>query len=148
MQLSKASQIHLRRIDPSQNMRRFYCLTVQPTLFGGESFNRNWGRIESRGQTMMETFDLADDAELAFERLERRKNAEDIATPFSGDRDARSVFASRRDEGPAWWQGPLLKRSVAVAVRAGPDQLQAFLAFHLDEGGVNGCGEARIVQLD
>jgi hypothetical protein len=25
--------LHLRRIDPSQKLRRFYCLTIQPTLF-------------------------------------------------------------------------------------------------------------------
>ena len=27
--------LHLRRIDPSRNMRRFYRLDVQPDLFGG-----------------------------------------------------------------------------------------------------------------
>ena len=65
--------VHLRRIDPAQNMRRFYSLSVQPTLFGGASLIRDWGRIGTRGQTMMETFDTADDADLAFDRLERSK---------------------------------------------------------------------------
>ena len=27
--------LHLRRIDPSRNMRRFYRLDMQPDLFGG-----------------------------------------------------------------------------------------------------------------
>ncbi|WP_159650744.1 WGR domain-containing protein, partial [Bosea sp. 125] len=33
----------LRRIDPTRNMRRFYVLSVQPTLFGGVSLVRHWG---------------------------------------------------------------------------------------------------------
>ena len=42
-------------------------------------------------------------------------------------------------------RGPLA--GCSVPVRAGPDQLQAFLAFHLDQGGVDRSGEARVVQL-
>jgi hypothetical protein len=37
--------------------------------------------------------------------------------------------------------------SVAVAVGPGPDELQAVLAFDLDQRGVDRVGEARIVQL-
>ena len=44
----------LRRIDPARNMRRFYMLTVQPDLFGGASLIREWGRIGSRGQSLIE----------------------------------------------------------------------------------------------
>lgn len=54
-------------------MRRFYMLAIQPTLFGGASVIRNWGRIGSGGQTMMETFDHPDDADAALSRLERTK---------------------------------------------------------------------------
>ncbi|EEE48153.2 WGR domain protein (plasmid) [Labrenzia sp. THAF191b] len=54
-------------------MRRFYCLTVQPTLFGGASLIRDWGRIGTRGQTMMETFDWPADATNALVRIERSK---------------------------------------------------------------------------
>ena len=73
MSSSPPDPVHLKRIDPEQNMRRFYCLTVQPTLFGGASLIRDWGRIGTRGQTMMETFDAAEDADKAFDRLERAK---------------------------------------------------------------------------
>lgn len=73
MSSSPPDPVHLKRIDSAQNMRRFYCLTVQPTLFGGASLIRDWGRIGTRGQTMMETFDEADDADKAFDRLERAK---------------------------------------------------------------------------
>ncbi|QPC88916.1 WGR domain-containing protein (plasmid) [Mesorhizobium sp. NBSH29] len=65
--------VHLRRIDPDRNMARFYVLSIQPTLFGGASLIRNWGRIGSNGQAMMETFDESDNAGRALARLERVK---------------------------------------------------------------------------
>ena len=65
--------VHLCRIDPGQNMRRFYTLAIQPTLFGGASVIRNWGRIGSNGQTKVETFDAQEDAHMALSRLERAK---------------------------------------------------------------------------
>lgn len=65
--------IHLRRIDPTQNMLRFYSLAIQPTLFGGASVTRNWGRIGSNGQSMMETFDQAEEAKIVMAKLQRTK---------------------------------------------------------------------------
>lgn len=65
--------VHLRRIDPTQNMRRFYSLVIQPTLFGGASVIRNWGRIGTNGQSMMETFDEAEEAKIAMIKLQRTK---------------------------------------------------------------------------
>lgn len=43
------SAVVLRRIDAAQNMARFYRLDVQPDLFGGWSFIREWGRIGRPG---------------------------------------------------------------------------------------------------
>ena len=63
----------MHRIDPTQNMRRFYSLTIQPTLFGGASVIRNWGRIGTSGQSMMQTFDTTDDAKAASTQLARSK---------------------------------------------------------------------------
>ncbi|RWI01189.1 WGR domain-containing protein [Mesorhizobium sp.] len=54
-------------------MRRFYSLAIQPTLFGGASVVRNWGRIGTNGQSMMETFDQAEAAMIAMARLQRTK---------------------------------------------------------------------------
>jgi predicted DNA-binding WGR domain protein len=65
--------VHLHRIDPARNMRRFYALEIQPTLFGGASVVRSWGRIGTSGQTMMETFDDPGEAGLVFMRIERSK---------------------------------------------------------------------------
>ncbi|MCF1473494.1 MULTISPECIES: WGR domain-containing protein [Rhizobium/Agrobacterium group] len=73
MEKENNSPIQLRRIDPSQNMRRFYTLALQPTLFGGASVIRNWGRIGTTGQTMIETFDRKEDAQRVLSRLERTK---------------------------------------------------------------------------
>jgi predicted DNA-binding WGR domain protein len=73
MEKEQSGPVHLHRIDASQNMRRFYSLAIQPTLFGGASVIRHWGRIGSGGQTMMETFDHVQDADWAFSRIERTK---------------------------------------------------------------------------
>lgn len=73
MENEDTKSVHLHRIDPTQNMRRFYSLAIQPTLFGGASVVRNWGRIGTYGQTMMETFDDVDEAAAALARLERVK---------------------------------------------------------------------------
>ena len=75
--------VHLRRVDPSQNMRRFYNLSIQPTLFGGASLVREWGRIGTRGQSMIETFDgsdQADDALIRLERIKRRRGYRDAGS--------------------------------------------------------------------
>lgn len=73
MSSSVVDPIHLRRIDPARNMRRFYELGIQPTLFGGFSLMRSWGRIGAVGQSMIETFDQEAEATLALTRLMRAK---------------------------------------------------------------------------
>lgn len=75
------NDIHLHRIDASLNMRRFYSLTLQPTLFGGVSVIRNWGRIGTSGQVMIETFDEPDDAESVLGRLETKKKRRGYRAP-------------------------------------------------------------------
>ncbi len=73
--------LHLLRIDPARNMARFYVLSIQPTLFGGASLVRNWGRIGTNGQAMMETFDERADIDEAFARLARRKRKRGYMAP-------------------------------------------------------------------
>ena len=67
------SPVDLHRIDPARNMRRFYMLAIQPTLFGEVSVIRNWGRIGSHGQTKIESYDDLTGAETALIRLAERK---------------------------------------------------------------------------
>ena len=59
----------LFRIDPTQNMRRFYSVSVQPNLFGGHSVMRNWERIGSGGQMRIKFYDSIDRAVLERDRL-------------------------------------------------------------------------------
>ncbi|OPH81401.1 WGR domain-containing protein [Nitrobacter vulgaris] len=77
----------LRRIDPTRNMRRFYVLSTQPNLFGGVSLVRNWGRIGTFGQSMVETFHDAEDADEALNRLERAKRRRGYRETSATERD-------------------------------------------------------------
>ena len=56
-------------IDPGRSLRRFYALSVQPTLFGGASLVRTWGRIGTGGQSLIKTYDHPADTATAFARL-------------------------------------------------------------------------------
>lgn len=82
--MDHADPLHLHRIDPARNMRRFYGLRLQPTLFGGASLIRHWGRIGTAGQSMTETFDRAGEAAAALGRLERSKRRRGYREP-AGD---------------------------------------------------------------
>lgn len=50
-----ATSLSLRRIDSSRNMRRFYRMRIQRDLFGRASLVREWGRIGTRGQSLVES---------------------------------------------------------------------------------------------
>ena len=67
------AEIYLNRIDPSQNMARFYTLYIQPNLFGGSSLIREWGRIGTRGQHKIVLYEDVETAQRAKARLERSK---------------------------------------------------------------------------
>lgn len=72
---------YLHRVDAARNMARFYALSIQPTLFGGASLIRNWGRIGTNGQVKVETFDEPHQADGAFARLERAKRRRGYVDP-------------------------------------------------------------------
>lgn len=48
-----SSTIYLERIDPSANMARFYCLSVETDLLGDIVTIRRWGRIGTIGRQMI-----------------------------------------------------------------------------------------------
>ncbi|MGU3496649.1 WGR domain-containing protein [Xanthobacteraceae bacterium A53D] len=77
--------LHLHRIDPARNMRRFYGLAIQPTLFGGATLIRTWGRIGRSGQELCETFDRAEDARIALSRHELGKRRRGYREPRHED---------------------------------------------------------------
>ncbi|HEV7325563.1 MAG TPA: WGR domain-containing protein [Bosea sp. (in: a-proteobacteria)] len=65
--------ILLERIDPSQNMARFYVLSIEPTLFGDSALVREWGRIGSSSQRRSELFSQQSEAHLALDAWLKRK---------------------------------------------------------------------------
>lgn len=70
------TDLHLQRIDPARNMRRYYRMAIHSDLFGQASLVREWGRIGSRGQMLIETHPdegLALNALMKLARAKQRK---------------------------------------------------------------------------
>jgi predicted DNA-binding WGR domain protein len=65
--------LHLRRLDPARNMRRYYRMAIESDLFGKSSLMREWGRIGSRGQMLVETHADEGQAVNALLKLARAK---------------------------------------------------------------------------
>ena len=63
----------LHRIDPEQGIRRFYSLMIERDLFGTVRLMRNWGRIGTNGQELVETFASEEEAGQALEAVARAK---------------------------------------------------------------------------
>lgn len=67
--------ILLERIDPAQNMARYYVLSIEPTLFGDSALVREWGRIGSSSRRRSEFFPQPDEAQLTLDIWLKRKRA-------------------------------------------------------------------------
>jgi predicted DNA-binding WGR domain protein len=63
----------LHRINPEQRIRRFYSLMIERDLFGTVRLVRNWGRIGTSGQEMVEVFPDEIEAGQALEAVARAK---------------------------------------------------------------------------
>jgi predicted DNA-binding WGR domain protein len=71
----------LHRIDPEQGVRRFYSLMIECDLFGTVRLVRNWGRIGTNGQELVEVFMTEVEAGQALEavaRAKRRRGSRDF----------------------------------------------------------------------
>ena len=71
----------LHRIDPEQGVRRFYSLMIERDLFGSVRLVRNWGRIGTNGQELVEVFATEAEAGQALEGLaaaKRRRGYRDL----------------------------------------------------------------------
>ena len=69
------------RIDPEQGIRRFYHPMIERDLFGTVRLVRNWGRIGTRGQELVEIFVgevEAGKALEAFAQAKRRRGSRDL----------------------------------------------------------------------
>lgn len=65
--------ITLERIDPAQNMSRFYKIDVQPTLFGEWAVIKEWGRIGRGGTVRSLLYGTSAEAEAACHKQCRAK---------------------------------------------------------------------------
>lgn len=63
----------LRRVDAERNMARFYRMQMQPTLFGGVTLIREWGRIGQAGTCRHDQYETAADARAALHAMHRSK---------------------------------------------------------------------------
>lgn len=68
-----SDDIYLERRDAAKNMARFYCLSIEPTLFGDVRLRRHWGRIGTRGQVKLHDFAKREEAAALFNRVLRAK---------------------------------------------------------------------------
>lgn len=64
----------LERVNPAQNMARFYVLSIEPTLFDDVALAREWGRLGSRGRRRLDLYGDAAQAREALETWLRRKS--------------------------------------------------------------------------
>ncbi len=69
----KLNYLVLDRRDPSQNMDRFYVLSVEPSLFGDATLVREWGRIGQPGRRRVEIHENEGRAVESLEKWLQRK---------------------------------------------------------------------------
>lgn len=70
---TKATQLDHLRIAPTENMRRFDDIALQPTLCGQVAVVRCWGRIGTRGRSMTITYPDVELAASTFTDLKGQK---------------------------------------------------------------------------
>ena len=97
--------ITLYRIEPKENMHRFYHLRVERTLFGEWALIREWGRIGTpRGQSLEQWFDDPDTAINVMRKLETAKRnrgyAERVEKPKPADSSRHTARQHCRNPPP------------------------------------------------
>jgi predicted DNA-binding WGR domain protein len=71
----------LRRLEPAQNVARFYALMIERDLFGRTVLVRHWGRIGGRGRERTDEHASETAAAAALEKLaaaKRRRGYQDL----------------------------------------------------------------------
>ena len=63
----------LHRIDPELRVARFYALMIERDLFGTVLLVRNWGRIGTKVQELVQEFATVGEARETLETVARRK---------------------------------------------------------------------------
>jgi predicted DNA-binding WGR domain protein len=71
-------QVVLHRIDPEQGIRRFGSRMIERDLFGTGRLVRNWGRIGTNGQEMVEIYEIAAGQVLEAVARAKRRGDQDL----------------------------------------------------------------------
>jgi len=67
--------IDMKRVDPEQNMDRFYFVELTQDMFGDHGVHRQWGRRGTNGRHRFDWYASASEAESAVSKLVREKLA-------------------------------------------------------------------------
>lgn len=78
--IAQPYHLYVERIEPEQNMARFYAVSIEPTLFGDACLTRRWGRIGSKGQIKVHHFAQEKEAVALFLDLVRQKRQRGYST--------------------------------------------------------------------
>ena len=65
--------LYLEKRIPARNQKRFYTITVTPTLFGSWTLVREWGRIGQPGTVRETEFETEGEAWAAGAQVRQRK---------------------------------------------------------------------------
>jgi predicted DNA-binding WGR domain protein len=84
----------LHRCDPSCNMARYYVLSIEPSLFGGATLIREWGRLGRSGQRRIELYENQSCAMEALETWLQRKQRRGYLLQGGQGRAARIGFSA------------------------------------------------------
>lgn len=74
-------RVYLRRVDPGRNMRRFYSLAIERTLFGEYALVREWGRLGRGGQVKATVFPTLSEAHGSLLHLQDAKEKKGYRGP-------------------------------------------------------------------
>jgi predicted DNA-binding WGR domain protein len=76
----------LHRVDPQENVSRFYLVTVGPSLLDAYAVLRVWGRIGGYERSMVSPCASAEEAQALADRLVRRRIRRGYWIVSSGDK--------------------------------------------------------------
>ncbi|MBW9116392.1 WGR domain-containing protein [Rhizobium cauense] len=81
--IAQPYQLYVERRDRAKNMARYYAMSIDANLFGELCLTRRWGRIGTKGQTLIHHFEREQDAVVLFLELTRQKRARGYRTRSS-----------------------------------------------------------------
>lgn len=86
LMIAQPYHLYIERRDPTQNMGRFYALSIEETLFGKPCLVRRWGRIGTEGRLVQHSFDDEGEAVCLFLtllRIKRKRGYRPRSIPLS-----------------------------------------------------------------